>query len=272
MKVTADDAATPLTDAVVLITGAGSGIGAALARRAARDGARAVIVADRDRPSAEAVASAIGAQAIARHLDVTDDAAIGQLRDDTIARFDRVDAVFSNAGLTSGVGVLGGDDAGTADLWRTAWAVNVHAHVQLARVFLPSMISAGGGRFVVTASAAGLLTSPGDCPYAVTKHAAVAFAEWLAIHHAQDGIAVSVVCPLGVATPLLHSPLSTGQTMEAVVRQSGDVLSPDDVADAVVQAMADGKFLVLPHPQVGDYLAQKAADPDRWVARMQRFA
>ena len=266
------DGTTPLTDSVVLITGGGSGIGAALARRAARDGARAVIVTDRNDRSADAVAHAIGPTAIARHLDVTDNEALAQLRDETIARFGRVDVVFSNAGVTTGAGVLGGEDREVAHLWQTAWAVNVTAHVQLARLFLPSMIAVGGGRFVVTASAAGLLTSPGDCPYAVTKHAAVAFAEWLSIHHAQDGIAVSVICPLGVATPLLDSPLSTGQTMEAVVRESGEILLPDDVANIVCQAMADGKFLVLPHPQVGQYFAQKAADTDRWIARMNRFA
>jgi NAD(P)-dependent dehydrogenase (short-subunit alcohol dehydrogenase family) len=143
--------------------------------------------------------------------------------------------------------------------------------VHLARTFLPAMISGGGGRFVVTASAAGLLTSPGDCPYVVTKHAAVAFAEWLSIHHGHQGIDVSVICPQGVATPLLASPINTGQTMEDIVRQTGDILSTEDVADMIWQSIVDRKFLILPHPEVAEFVRQKAFDTDTWIVRMRRF-
>jgi NAD(P)-dependent dehydrogenase (short-subunit alcohol dehydrogenase family) len=256
---------------VVVVTGAGSGIGAALARRAAREGAAAVIVTDRNGDAADDVAAEIGSTALARKLDVTDADAVADLAQDLITRFHHVDVVFSNAGITSGIGVLGGDDTQASWLWETAWEVNIRAHVHLARAFLPTMISGGGGRFVVTASAAGLLTSPGDCPYAVTKHAAVAFAEWLSIHHGHQGIDVSVICPQGVATPLLASPISIGQTMEDVVRHAGDILSSEDVADIVWQAIGDREFLILPHPEVAEFVRQKAFDTDNWIVRMRRF-
>ena len=145
------------------------------------------------------------------------------------------------------------------------------AHVYAARAVLPAMLKHGSGYLLNTASAAGLLTSPGDAPYAVTKHGAVAFAEWLALTYGDRGIGVSVLCPLGVATPMLMQPLAAGDAGAQAVAASGQILSPAQVADAVVAALAAETFLILPHPEVGTFWAQKASDPDRWLAGVRRL-
>jgi NAD(P)-dependent dehydrogenase (short-subunit alcohol dehydrogenase family) len=145
------------------------------------------------------------------------------------------------------------------------------AHVHAARAMLPSMLARGSGWLMSTASAAGLLTSPGDAPYAVTKHGAVALAEWLAVTYGSRGIGVSVVCPMGVATPLLTDPLAAGDPGAQAVAASGEILTAEQVADAVVAGLAEERFLILPHPQVGTFWAQKASDPDRWLAGMRRL-
>ncbi|SNS27392.1 NADP-dependent 3-hydroxy acid dehydrogenase YdfG [Geodermatophilus saharensis] len=257
-----------LRDAVTVVTGAGSGIGAALARRFAAEGAAAVVVSDRDGAAAQRVAAGIGgATAVtADTTDVTDEAAVAALVERTLAAHGRVDLFCSNAGVFSG----GGIETDTA-VWERVFAVNVLAHVYAARAVLPSMLERGSGHLLNVASAAGLLTTPGDAPYTVTKHGAVALAEWLAVTYGDRGIGVSVLCPLGVATPLLLDPLEQGSGAAAVVAASGTVITPEDVAQSVVDGLAADRFLVLPHPEVGTYWAQKAADPERWLAGVRKL-
>ncbi len=253
-----------LKDAVTVVTGAGSGIGAALARRFAAEGAAAVVVSDRDGAAAEAVAAGFGGSPDA--TDVADEAAVAALVERTLDAHGRIDLFCSNAGVFAGGGV-----EVLTEIWQQVFAVNVLAHVHAARAVLPSMLERGSGYLLNVASAAGLLTTPGDAPYTVTKHGAVAFAEWLAVTYGDRGIRVSAVCPLGVATPLLLDPLEQGSAAAAVVAASGSVLTPEDVAGTVVQGLADERFLILPHPEVGTYWAQKAADPDRWLAGVRKL-
>lgn len=256
---------------VVLVTGGGSGIGAAIATRAAADGARAVVVVDRDEVAARRVADSLGEVGHAHGCDVADAVAVRALVAAVEDQVGRIDTVMSNAGITTGVGVLGDDDEQILVRWDASWNVNVMAHVHLAQALLPGMVAAGGGRFVVTASAAGLLLAPGDAPYTVTKHAAVAFAEYLSLHYGSVGVDVSVVCPLGVSTPLLMDPLAAGDPSAAAVAASGAIISPELVAEAVATGVAEGRFLVLPHPEVGRFWAQKASDPERWLAGVRRL-
>jgi NAD(P)-dependent dehydrogenase (short-subunit alcohol dehydrogenase family) len=250
-----------LRDAVVVITGGGSGIGAALARRFVTAGARSVIVTDVDAAAAAAVAGPIGALAVP--LDVTDPAAIAALVEQVVAEHGRIDLFCSNAGVAFG----GGLDA-SPEVWQRAWDVNLMAHVHAAKAVVPVMTGQGGGYLLQTCSAAGLLTAPGDPSYTATKHAAVAFAEWLAVTYASVGIKVSALCPLGVSTPLLMQPLAAGDTAAAVVAASGPIITADQVADTVVEGLRAERFLILPHPQVATYWARKAADPGRWLAAM----
>jgi NAD(P)-dependent dehydrogenase (short-subunit alcohol dehydrogenase family) len=250
---------------VAVVTGAGGGIGAALATRLAADGASAVIVADLDGDAARSVAARIGG--VPETLDAADAAAVTDLVERTVGRFGRVDLFCANAGITTELGL----DA-PEDLWRRSFEVNVMAHVHAARAVVPHMLAGGGGHFLATASAAGLLTAPADAPYSVTKHAAVGFAEWLAIAYGDRGIGVSVLCPMGVATPMLMGPLEAGAASARAVRASGEILSPEAVADAVVRGLATGEFLILPHPEVGTFWAKKAARPDRWLAAMRGLA
>jgi NAD(P)-dependent dehydrogenase (short-subunit alcohol dehydrogenase family) len=253
-----------LTGTVVVVTGAGSGIGAALARRFAAEGAAAVVVSDRDGEAARRVADEISGTADT--TDVTDEAAVAALVERTLDDHGRIDLFCSNAGVFAG----GGVEVDT-DTWQRVFSVNVLAHVYAARAVLPSMLERGSGYLLNVASAAGLLTTPGDAPYTVTKHGAVALAEWLAVTYGDRGIKVSAVCPLGVATPLLLDPLDEGRSAASVVAASGEVISADDVAQTVIEGLADERFLILPHPEVGTYWAQKAADPDRWLAGLRKL-
>lgn len=249
---------------VAVVTGAGSGIGAALARRFAAEGAAAVVVSDRDGTAADRVAAEIGCTADT--TDVIDEAAVAALVARTLEHHGRIDLFCSNAGVFAG----GGVEVDT-DTWQRVFAVNVLSHVYAARAVLPSMVERGSGYLLNVASAAGLLTTPGDAPYTVTKHGAVAFAEWLSVTYGDRGIKVSAVCPLGVATPLLLDPLEEGRSAASVVAASGAVLSPEEVAASVVEGLADERFLILPHPEVGTYWAQKAAEPDRWLAGVRKL-
>ena len=253
-----------IKDAVAVVTGGASGIGAALARRFTQEGARNVIVVDRDLGAAQSVADEI--DGVAERVDVTDPRAVNGLVERTIAREGHIDLFCSNAGIATGVGLDDPDD-----LWHQAYEVNVMSHVYAARAVLPPMLERGRGWLLNTASAAGLLTSPGDAPYAVTKHGAVALAEWLAVTYGARGIGVSLLCPMGVATPLLMDPLAAGDPGARAVAASGEIISAEQVADAVVTGLSEERFLILPHPRVGTFWAQKASDPDRWLAGMRRM-
>ncbi|MGK5629729.1 SDR family oxidoreductase [Streptomyces sp. URMC 123] len=239
-------------DAGVVVTGGGGGIGAALARRFAAEGAR-VVVNDLDAAKARAVAEEIGGTALPGDASrIVPDAldALGGA----------VDAYFANAG----VGAVGGPEA-DEEQWGLAWDVNVMAHVRAARALLPGWLERGEGRFVSTVSAAGLLTLVGSASYSVTKHAALAFAEWLSITYRHRGIAVHAVCPQGVRTDMLAA---TGAVGDLVLRPTA--IEPEQVADAVAEGIAQERFLILPHPEVGAYYAQRAADPERWLQGMNR--
>lgn len=239
----------------VVITGAGSGIGAAMARAMAAKGAR-VCVSDLDLDKATAVAQEIGG--IAVQCDVRDEAAIQRLVAEAAQAHGDVDIYVSNAGLGKG------DPSHAAsqpnDHWELNWQVHVMSHVYAARALLPMMIERGSGYLVNVASAAGLLNQIGDAAYSATKHAAVSFAESLAITHGADGIGVSVVCPQYVATPLLG--LSDADA-------GANLLTADDVANAVVAGVEADRFLILSHPDVATYAAHRGADHDRWIKGMQ---
>jgi NAD(P)-dependent dehydrogenase (short-subunit alcohol dehydrogenase family) len=252
-------------DSVVVVTGAGRGIGAALARRFAAEGAAGIVVADLDAANAEAVASSIGPQAVAVPADVADAAQVAALVTAAEANFGPVDLFCSNAGVAFGRGL----DASPAD-WAVNLNVNVMAHVHAANAVLPSMLERGRGYLLNTASAAGLLMAPGDAPYTVSKHAAVAFAEWLSATYGDRGVKVSVLCPMGVRTDMLMPGIEQGEASALAVAAFGDILEPDDVAGIVVAGLAAEKFHILPHPEVAKFVQRKADDVDRWLAGMRR--
>lgn len=251
-------------DKVVVVTGGADGIGAALARRFAREGARVVVVADRNGEGARAVAAEIGGEAVT--LDVSDGQAMAAMVADIEARHGGVDLFCSNAG------VGGGDPdrrnaASSPDTdWLRAWEVNVMAHVHAARAVIPGMQARGGGYLLNTASAAGLLSQIGGAVYSTTKHAAIGFAESLAITHGDQGIKVSVLCPQGVDTAMLRQGDAASQPQNL-----DGVLTPDEVAESVVQGLAAETFVILPHPVVLTYMQRKAADYDRWLGGMRRL-
>ncbi|MGY6499410.1 MAG: SDR family NAD(P)-dependent oxidoreductase [Acidimicrobiales bacterium] len=251
-----------LGDAVIVVTGAANGIGAAMARRFASEGARALVLADRDDDGLARVATeveAAGATAVWRHCDVTVEADIVAVCE-TAREIGPIDLFCSNAGI----GIPGGVEVPDDD-WRLIMDVNVMAHVYAARAVLPEMIERGQGHLLNTASAAGLLSQIGSAPYAVTKHAAVALAEWLAITHGHQGIGVSVLCPQAVRTAM------TAGTEGGGVAGVDGMMEPDEVADIVVAGLRADQFLILPHPEVHEYVQRKAADHDRWIAGMQRL-
>jgi NAD(P)-dependent dehydrogenase (short-subunit alcohol dehydrogenase family) len=241
-----------------VVTGAARGIGRAIATRLVREG-WSVVVADLDAAELDAVATELGALAVPG--DTSTDAGVRELLDAAYAHLGHVDAFFANAGI----GTLAGLEA-TDEQWQRVLDTNVMAHVRAARHLVPRWLEAGGGRFVVTASAAGLLTMLGDAPYSVSKHGAVAFAEWLSATYRHRGVVVQAICPQGVQTRMLEEsgPLQALLTLDAAV-------TPDEVADAVWTALGGDDFLVLPHPEVRDYYAHRAAHPDAWLAGMNRL-
>lgn len=257
------------TDEVVVVTGAGSGIGAALAVAASQAGARHVVVSDRDGAAAEAVAASIGERATGATLDVRDGAAIEALVRSTEDDHGPIGLFCSNAGFVTQGGVETSDDE-----LQALWEVHVVAHVHAARAVLPSMVERGRGYLLNTASAAGLLTQVGSLGYTITKHAAVALAEWLAITHHHQGIGVSVLCPQAVRTSITeNSPdprVALGEGPLGVAPADA-VLEADQVARQCVEAVAEERFWVLPHPEVADHVARKADDIDRWLAGMRRY-
>ncbi|MEV0156273.1 SDR family oxidoreductase [Micromonospora sp. NPDC050686] len=255
-----------LTDRVAVITGGAGGIGSALARRFAAEGAAAVVVADLDVDRARAVADGIGPVARAEALDVTDEQQVRALVADAERRHGRIDLFCANAGVAVGRGL----DAADVD-WDRAWRVNVLSHVYAARAVLPAMLARGRGHLLFTCSAAGVLTAVGDAPYTATKHAAVGFAEWLSITYRDRGVRVSALCPQGVDTPMLAEGLAEGHLGARVIAASGAVLTPDQVAEATVAGLADERFLILPHPEVADYARRRAEDPDGWQSGLRKL-
>jgi NAD(P)-dependent dehydrogenase (short-subunit alcohol dehydrogenase family) len=251
-------------DKIVVITGAASGIGRALAARFVREQARHVVVTDLDEVGAERVASQLGPRASARRLDVTAEHALAALVADVEAAHGPIDLFCSNAGVLP----IDPDPANAAsaptDAWDLAWRVNVMAHVFAARAVLPSMIARKSGYFLHTVSAAGLLSQIGSAAYSTTKHAAIGFAESLAITHKDHGIRVSVLCPQAVDTAMI-----TGQKMNGA--DVDGVISADDVASAAIDGLAKETFLILPHPSVATYVANKAAGYDRWIGGMAKL-
>jgi NAD(P)-dependent dehydrogenase (short-subunit alcohol dehydrogenase family) len=239
-----------LQDRVCIVTGAASGIGKALAARFAAEGARAVIGADLRMPESEGVA-----------CDVADEAQVRNLVDQVVAQHGRIDLFCSNAGIIERAGL----DA-PLEAWQRTMDVNFMAHLYAARAVIPHMLAQGGGYLVNTASAAGLLMQVDSATYTVSKHAAVAFAEWLSVNYHERGIRVSCLCPQGVRTPMLLGP--KGDRKSFLLAGS---VSVEQVADAVVRAIEAETFLVLPHPEVAEYERRKTADRDRWLAGMRKL-
>ena len=253
--------ADALRDAGAVVTGAGHGIGRALATRLAAEGAR-VVVNDLDPEAAAAVADEIGGTPVP--ADCSTDSGVRHLLEQATRELGRIDVFMANAGID---GAGGPDSLDTSDdVWTTVLDTNVMAHVRAARALVPGWLEGGGGRFVVTASAAGLLTMIGSAPYSVSKHAAVAFAEWLSVTYGDRGVVVQAICPQGVQTRMLEE---AGLLQDLLSRDSA--LAPEQVADAWVESLSDDRFLVLPHPEVAGYYAARAQDTDRWLAGMRRL-
>ncbi len=251
-----------ITDRHVVVTGAASGIGKALATRFAAEGARAVVVADLDGDKARTVADDIDGLGV--QVDVGSEDSIKALIATATDANGPIDVFVSNAGVPGG---LGGPEIPN-EMWDHTWRVNVMAHVWAARTLIPEMVERGEGYLVSTASAAGVLTQVSSVTYSVTKHAAVAFAEWLSIEYGDAGIRVSCICPQGVRTPMLE--MAMDDHIGAVALQAGgDLIAPEDVADAVVAGMRDERFLILPHEEVAQYMAFKAGANDKWLAAMR---
>lgn len=251
-----------------IVTGAAGGIGRAISEHLLARGASVALV-DRDGPRLRVTANALGTPE--RSFDFAGDLAneetLRELLDDTSRRFGSVDLFVANAG----VGGLG-DIHRTDDEWELAWNVNVMAHVRAVRLLIDGWLERRRGYFVATASAAGLLTQLGAAPNSVSKHAAVGLAEWLAVTYGDRGIGVSCVCPMGVDMDLYQNAhQSVGATGARAIAASGDIIAPDDVGRAVVEAIEDERFLVLPHPEVAEYMRRKLVDYDRWLRGMQRL-
>lgn len=245
-----------VTDKIIVVTGAAGGIGQAMAERFHAEGARHVVVADLDEAGASRVAESI--DGVARKVDVSQEAEIEALIRETESELGPIDLFCSNAGIGLGRGI---DEP--AEIWQKIWEVNTMSHVYAAKHCIPRMKARGGGYLLNTASAAGLLSQIGSVTYAVTKHAAVALAEWLAITHGRDGIKVSVLCPQAVRTAMTAG----GPGVAGV----DGMIEPEQAADAVITALRDETFLVLPHPEVAEYIKRKTSDYDRWLHGMRRL-
>jgi NAD(P)-dependent dehydrogenase (short-subunit alcohol dehydrogenase family) len=257
-----------LTGKVVMVTGAASGIGRGLARRFHAEGAATVALADRDVAGLQRVVDELNAKrsnsAMAVPHDVSSTSEVEAAITAVEAAVGTIDLYFANAGVALGAGLETTD----AD-WETAIGINVKAHYFAARRLMPAWVERGDGYFCSTASAAGLLSQIGSAPYSVTKHAALAFAEWLSITYGDSGIKVSCLCPQGVNTNMLNADIEGAGA--AAVRAGGNVIEPEDVAEAVVTTIRNETFLVLPHPEVLTYAQRKIGDYDRWLGGMRRL-
>jgi NAD(P)-dependent dehydrogenase (short-subunit alcohol dehydrogenase family) len=246
---------------VVVVTGGASGIGAAMCRRFAQEGARGVVVADLDEMMAKALAAEFGG--VGCRTDVSSEAEMTALVALATRQFGQIDLFCSNAGI-----IARGDEDVPLATWQRHWEVNVMAHVLAARAVLPQMLARGEGYLLQTASAAGLLSQVNAAPYSVTKHAAVAFAEWLSLAHGDAGIRVSCLCPQGVLTPMLMG--ADAQTGRKSFLTEG-AMTPEQVAQCVVDGLRDERFLILPHAEVLTFWQRKTADYDRWLRGMRRL-
>jgi NAD(P)-dependent dehydrogenase (short-subunit alcohol dehydrogenase family) len=248
-----------LTARVIVVTGGGNGIGRALCRRFAAERPKTIVVADLDGDAARSVAQEIGGTGIA--ADVSREADVARVVEQTIARHGAIDLFCSNAGIA-----VNGDEQTPDAEWARCWDVNLMAHVYAARAVVPAMLARGEGYLLQTVSAAGLLTHPQSATYAVTKHASLAFAEWLSIAYGDRGVRVSALCPQGVKTDMLRRAELEGRSF-----LMDTALEPEHVADTVVQGIADERFLILPHADVSEYFLRKATDYDRWLRGMRRL-
>lgn len=261
-----------LDGAVIVVTGAGSGIGAALCEQFAPV-ASALVVADLDVGTAERTAEGLRTAHPQLELDVvaidvSDPEQVASMIDGVLERHGHVDLYCSNAGIGSAQGI----DA-PAEVWQRVWDVNVMAHVHALGSLLPGWLERAEGHLLVTASAAGLLTNLGDAPYSVTKHGAVALAEWVAVTYGDRGVGVSCLCPQGVRTPLLFGPSGSpgAGSLSTEVVKAQRILEPDEVARVTAEALEQGRFLILPHEEVAGYEQARAADRERWLAAMRRL-
>ncbi|MQA10696.1 MAG: SDR family NAD(P)-dependent oxidoreductase [Pseudonocardiaceae bacterium] len=242
----------------VVITGAGRGIGEALARKFADRGAR-LVLNDLDAEAVRGVAGELGVPAVPGNA--ASESGIEELLSAARTELGAVDMYCANAGVAP----AGGPEAPERD-WELAWEVNVMAHVRAARALLPGWLDRGRGHFLATVSAAGLLSMLGSAPYSVTKHAALAHAEWLSASYRHRGVTAHALCPQGVRTEMLRDTGSAGDVVLA-----GTAIEPAEVADTVADGLADGRFLLLPHPEVAGYYAARAGDTDRWLAGMNKL-
>ena len=244
-------------DKVVVVTGAANGIGRALAKRFSEEGAGKIIIADLDEQGLKRVETETGAESF--KTNVASEADIKQLINSCERKYGGIDLLCNNAGI----GVNGGPEVPNEE-WQKIWEINVMAHVYAARAAIPGMLRRGSGYILNTASAAGLLSQIGSAPYAVTKHAAVSFAEWLAITYGDRGLKVSVLCPQAVRTAM------TADDPDGVASVDG-MIEPEQVSEAVVTTLKNESFLVLPHPKVLDYIQRKSGDYDRWIEGMKKL-
>jgi NAD(P)-dependent dehydrogenase (short-subunit alcohol dehydrogenase family) len=250
-----------LTGKRIVVTGAAGGIGLAMAKAALERGAEHAVLVDLDSERVSQAAEAIGEQASAVAGDVADAALLKR----AFEAAGRVDGFFANAGIGTGGGLGGQDD------WGPTMRVNIEAHVTAAQLLVPAWLERGEGLWVTTASAAGVLMQIGDAAYTVSKAAAVAFAEWLSVTYGDRGIQVHCLAPMGVNTNLLNAGLEADSQSVNVVAAAGEILEPEDVALEVIAAIETGQFMVLPHPEVGEFRRRKVADTDRWIAGMRRL-
>lgn len=250
-----------IKDKVVVVTGAASGIGKSLCERFAKEGAKAVVVTDINSEGVDATVRDINEQTkvLGITCDVADENEVEELVKKSLSAFGHIDLFCSNAGIFT----PGGEDLST-DKWQTIWDINVMSHVFAARAVLPGMLERGEGYLLNTSSAAGLLNQVGSAPYAATKHAAIGFAEWLSITYGNRGIKVSALCPQAVRTAM------TAGGDGGVAGLDG-MLEPDQLADTVIETLAEERFLVLPHPEVLTYMRRKTDDYDRWLGGMRRL-
>jgi NAD(P)-dependent dehydrogenase (short-subunit alcohol dehydrogenase family) len=251
-------AVVEIRDRVVVVTGAARGIGRAIAEKMSAEGAR-VVVNDLNAASLDEVANAIGGLAVPG--DAASEDGVAALIETTTAQLGPIDVFIGNAGV---VGI--GDVEAPESAWSHTLEVNLMAHVRAARLLVPGWVERGGGRMIITASAAGLLTAPGAAPYAASKHAAVAFAEWLSMTYGDHGVVVQCICPQGVDTDMLNDLGDFGK----VAIQNGTI-APADVAEEVWRGMQDNRSLILPHPEVRDHYISRATDTDRWLRGIRRL-